>query len=280
MATLNKRWDMTNRNRNFLWASVLGVIVLGLLLLIETPIQESHQTKTAPSAAQINTITPLPQRSVTTVPGVTSTSTINPTATSTPEPAWVADFANPILAAIKDREPDFQDDFSTDTKRWYPVSLGELDFDKTLVIKEGMMHLEKAWGISNYYFLNKPNIVMQVEVMHPINRVTICSSYFLRYINSSDGFALTLYPGGYWEARNGTNSYPYQKSKMGEQSTEVIMIVYQSQVAFVIDGIPVAYDDDPLLLDEKNDDKRLFECNECAIDNVKVWNLDKIPDVP
>jgi tetratricopeptide (TPR) repeat protein len=39
-------------------------------------------------------------------------------ANSTSQPAWVTDFAEPILAAIEDREPDFQDGFSISAKGW------------------------------------------------------------------------------------------------------------------------------------------------------------------
>jgi hypothetical protein len=36
----------------------------------------------------------------------------------TPVPTWVIEFAEPILASIKDRPPDFQDDFSQASHYW------------------------------------------------------------------------------------------------------------------------------------------------------------------
>ena len=43
-------------------------------------------------------------------------SVVSPTQTELP--AWVTDFSEPILAAIQDHEPYFQDDFGTNTKGW------------------------------------------------------------------------------------------------------------------------------------------------------------------
>jgi len=40
------------------------------------------------------------------------------TPTATPPPSWVTDFAEPILAAIAGRQPDFQDDFSDKSGGW------------------------------------------------------------------------------------------------------------------------------------------------------------------
>jgi len=46
----------------------------------------------------------------------------NPKATQIP--LWVTDFANPIIVAVADRRPDFRDDFSFN-RRWYNIMSGE-----------------------------------------------------------------------------------------------------------------------------------------------------------
>ena len=51
-------------------------------------------------------------------PTATPTRTPRPTPTVTPIPAWVTEFAEPVLAAIEDRQPDFAEDFSRDRPGW------------------------------------------------------------------------------------------------------------------------------------------------------------------
>jgi tetratricopeptide (TPR) repeat protein len=82
--------------------------------------------------------TPIPSQttSPTSPPTITPTFTrtsIAYTPTATPPPAWVTDFAEPILAAITGRQPDFQDDFSDKSGGWTTASFcanwGYLNFD-------------------------------------------------------------------------------------------------------------------------------------------------------
>ncbi|MEK7786102.1 MAG: protein kinase, partial [Chloroflexota bacterium] len=76
----------------------------------------------APSATLVVAVlaptTPTPTSTPTAPPTVTPTPTVRPTRTPTPQPAWVTDFAEPILAAIANRQPDFQDDFSSRAGGW------------------------------------------------------------------------------------------------------------------------------------------------------------------
>jgi hypothetical protein len=255
---------------------VLGIVIIGVLLWVKTRNQGTSQIVTLTLPAT-QTFTPSPL--LTSTPSIASTLTPTPTTTTTPNPSWVTNFSDPILAAIKNREPDFQDDFSTDTKRWYSVSIGDgFDFDTTLVIKDGVMRLEEAYGISNYYFLNKPNIVLQVDVLHPISCcVSVNASHYFRECCKMDDY-LNLSSNTDWDAKSSTYSAA-GKYNYNEQRTQVIMIVEGSQVAYYINGLPVAYFDDPRLLVDKNN-IRYFVCSVCELDNVKVWNLANIVDRP
>jgi len=62
-----------------------------------------------------------------------------------------------------------------------------------------------------------------------------------------------------------------------------MVIVSGSRVAFYINGVPIAYYENPKLLDDKKNE-RLFKCsfngNICYFDNVKFWNLDNIANLP
>ena len=44
--------------------------------------------------------------------------TVTPTVTSTPQPAWVTDFADPVLAYIANRPPDILDEFNSVSSSW------------------------------------------------------------------------------------------------------------------------------------------------------------------
>src|SRR5688572_32011509 len=44
---------------------------------------------------------------------------LSPTPEALPFPAWVKDFADPILIALDGRRPDFQDDFTSLNKGWF-----------------------------------------------------------------------------------------------------------------------------------------------------------------
>jgi hypothetical protein len=79
---------------------------------------------------QTETETPIPQDSpAVQEPGTTAT-------TSTTIPDWVEEFSTPILSAIKDQPPDFEDDFSQVDPHWlYRTSL--LHSEETCPIPNG-----------------------------------------------------------------------------------------------------------------------------------------------
>jgi hypothetical protein len=64
------------------------------------------QSSAAPLFASVPTTTPRP------------TATPKSTPTITPMPAWIEDFAGPILAAIESQEPDLSADFSEENSEW------------------------------------------------------------------------------------------------------------------------------------------------------------------
>ena len=103
------------------------------------------------------TITTTPTSTVTTTATITPTRTPFPTATVTPIPTWVTEFAEPILAAIQDRTPDFQDDFSQD-QGWIHKNNSKLpwcSFSELRSIRN--MSIQKTW----VYW--SPDFVMQID---------------------------------------------------------------------------------------------------------------------
>jgi serine/threonine-protein kinase len=103
--------------------AVIVLLIVGGAIFGPGFFSTSAATPTEMSAAIVES-SPSPTRTISPTPTLTSTPTVTPTRTSQPTitptspPAWVSDFAEPILAAIANRTPDFQDDFSTRAGGW------------------------------------------------------------------------------------------------------------------------------------------------------------------
>jgi hypothetical protein len=102
----------------------LAVVVLALTILAcsvftpkSVPITTLVPTTKTPTPSFTPTISSTPSPSITPSP--------RPTLTSTPQPKWVADFAQPILDVIALRTPDFQDDFDDKSGRWQTDRCGQ-----------------------------------------------------------------------------------------------------------------------------------------------------------
>ncbi len=72
----------------------------------------ARETLTLTPVVSTETFIPTFSPSDTSTPAPSVTPSPRPTKTATPVPVWITDFAEPILAAIADRPPDFEEDFS------------------------------------------------------------------------------------------------------------------------------------------------------------------------
>jgi hypothetical protein len=99
--------------------SIFSLILVILMLVISSCSQVLSQPTTQftpgpPIETPIPSLTPT--ASNTSTPSFTPSP--RPTNTPTPQPGWVTDFAQPILDAIADRTPSFQDDFGPGSTGW------------------------------------------------------------------------------------------------------------------------------------------------------------------
>jgi serine/threonine protein kinase len=198
----------------------------------------------------------------------TLTRTPRPTATNTAIPSWVTDFAEPILAAISEREPYFQDDFGPNTEGWF------VQYGKGSISLEGeTLRLREGGSIANIYLRNKPDFALQVDISRP---ASCCV-----HVKISGENSIYLGPNGWGICRpDWADCSGYQRS-FG-QKIQVTVIVKDSQAGFYLMGFPAFYLEDPNLADIGRWGNVTFECGEdlCEFDNVKFWNLDKVPDLP
>lgn len=240
-----------------------------------TPLSTAMPTTMA-TPSNPSSSTPSPVITDTITPTTNPTHTSHPTRTASPYPSWVTDFAEPILAAIKDREPDFQDDFSVDTQRWFG---GYSSIDQ-LTIANGVMRIQGDAHISNYYFLYRPNIVLQVDILDPVIgpiRVDLSSLFEpIGVLQLESKTEWMVWDEGYTISSNGLYTSDGEK-------TRILIIIKNPRAVYYINSKPVAYFESPKLLNDRKN-QRAFVCsgdvNVCYFDNVKVWNLDKIQNLP
>jgi hypothetical protein len=252
--------------------AIISVIVFGMPLIKQqfsgVPVAISTVEHFAPITPTF-TLFP-PTSTLVLSPSPTLTRTPRPTATNTPIPAWVTDFAEPILAAIKDRKPDFQDDFSSDEPKgwWAPLQAGA---DTPISIEEGVMRLIGGGTASNIYLQRQSNFVYQVDISRPNSSRT--------NIRINNRNSIYLVRNGWGTCRDWSdcgNNYSFSfNSKI-----LVTIIVKDTQAGYYLMGVPVFhYTDTDLGGDTWA--TPMIDCDtSCEIDNVKFWNLDKIPNLP
>lgn len=187
----------------------------------------------------------------------TATAAASPNATLSP--SWVAEFAEPILAAIKDRTPDFQDNFSTTIGTW-----------QSGTIESGVLRDTDSHSITNSFFLNKPNFVFQVDVGQPS---TCCT-----HVRANDNNSIYLSPQDWGLCWSFKSDCDWDFLTWGTNKIQVIVIVKGTQFAFYLDGAPRGYQDRSSL----GSGQAGLMCSKetCEFDNVKFWNLDNVPNLP
>ena len=208
------------------------------------------------------------------------TRTPRPTGTATPLPSWVKEFSEPILAAIKDREPEFQDDFSdTYGKGWYIGFLGDPKYG--LTIEKGILFVKRNKGcdpVSNLA-LTHPNFILQIDL--PGNNGDVEYHGFMgggpRYFFTVRDEGTTIQWSFGSRDSYGTEQFGnLTKNTSSGNVSQAIIIKKGSQAAFYLNNIPLTYVDDPIL------DRPIYgimlNCGQ--YDNVKFWNLDKISNLP
>lgn len=212
------------------------------------------------------------------------------TATATPLPVVYA-FSEPILAAIKDREPDFQDDFSKVKPDWtFEVHNPGVDCPNTsMKITNGKMQIKvdsECGAFANLLNLHLYNYVVQVDMdLQQLEKsynadITIsgykCSLQRLLYIHSNGQWDLYLcdfYKTGF-------------ASFDPSDPVTITMISNGKENAIYVNAVPVIYFIDnekpskdnylSLVLEGK---VRSTSNNTVEFDNLKVWDLDKIENL-
>jgi hypothetical protein len=245
-------------------------------------------------------LTAFPSPSATTTPSVTTTFTPTssptatptrmqrPTPTATPIPAWVTEFAEPILAAMANTPPRFQDDFSQASDNW------RIDSRCRMKIKDSVFTMSVEEGRDAAYChhpgMQRNNFVLSVNVdLHELGS-NDSADIFWRGKDYSNCLAFSLWKDGFWSI-SACRKNLWIKLDSGRhsispaQKVTVIIISKGSEYGIYMDEAPVSYINDsgqyPGIVIKLGLSVPSTSPNPMvAYDNLKIWDLDYIPDPP
>jgi hypothetical protein len=270
------------------------VLVAGTSLAVMGYFQDSRLspvlaglTTTRPSEAVPTTlalaptVTPTPTLilAVASTPTPTVTPTPRPTRTASPQPEWVTEFAEPILEAIADRTPSFQDDFGAGSAGWKedycPGSMkyieGELVVTDCRVFRTNI-----DWR----------DFALEVDVRFLEGTISTAEWWLhFRDPGESSGLdhILTLSDNGnvrisLAKRTGGHDSAHFDNVALSNnQTNHILLIAKGNRFAFYLNGQPLHY--------AENDALRFgmswFDpTGEVAMDNFKIWDISDIPELP
>lgn len=259
------------KSRAGLW--ITGVFVFVIILGAIGTILWTQRSNIPALSALIGTTTPTATFTLlpTLTPTITPTRPPRPTATATPIPAWINDFAKPILAAIENRRPDLENDYSTDSK-----AFAACHPDSDCEVAGGVLVLKNTahWAV---FVAADPNDFVWIMEFTP------------RVVNGTSGMGFGC-PGLLVYLSPATSSIFLIDTKIGEYRSDigkditsrVLIIVKGNRVAIFLNDRPIYYRDGL-----KNEGRYLqFDTDqgsgstEIHIDNVKFWRLNNIPNLP
>jgi hypothetical protein len=250
-----------------------------------------------------NTSLPLPAATPTETRAVVSTlipspthTALSPLPTASPQmvsvPLWVTEFSSPIIAAVANRRPDFQDDFSRN-RGWFNLISGTA-FPLYAELKDEALLLtlpEKTKdSILFNPMVNRRNFILTLELRFDHNQPDDTVRFqFDRTPKQS--IALDLSNNRNWKIHWGSQDNWQSIAGVYEhfppERIPVTIIVRGTQCAVYFNNDPLTY------LHDCNIDSvtrawavsfRLLRDNGSAVvvnfDNLKLWDLDKVPDLP
>ena len=232
--------------------------------------------------------------------------TESPQPSEIPFPAWVTDFSGPILLAIQDRPPDFQDDFSQDTNGWLTRANAPQDVGNVAIASGGLM-MNPGPGISgqaDHYSTSIRDFVVQVDVNFPVpSEPSAARLEWLRY----EVYDSTLTQQGFdiqsdrswhlWSCPRETPEHPPECQEglpsgsasvdLSEPAT-VTLVSRGTELAVYLNGTPLTYYN--YLGQPPASHVRLTSWDDSedpghlgiVFDNFKIWELQSVflPDPP
>jgi hypothetical protein len=215
---------------------------------------------------------------------------------ATPLPEWVTEFADPILFAIKDERPVFQDDFST-YRGWINITSESIGyvyaerFEEKLLLK-----LPEDVEESVFYnprYLNRKNFVLTLDLRFQHNQPEDTIRFqFDGFSNEHVAFDLSNNRKWTFHWKSSENKletisgvYPH----FPPDYVPVTIIMLDTECAVYVNNDPLVYVDDCRILPTNEKENNWFTSFHLLrehkhavlinIDNLKLWDLDRIPSL-
>jgi hypothetical protein len=203
---------------------------------------------------------------------ISPTKTPRPAPTPTLPPAWVTDFAQPILAAIANLPPNFQDDFGPGSSSWKADEWcgARMKYvDGELVIKDCRASRQN---------INYQDFVIEFDAR--VLPGAASGSQWVFHFRDIGGptHAIHFYQNGdvlvFFYQDNSHESVLYDfpsAANPGNQSNHILVIGKGSRKAIFLNAKPLVSDE---AINPSSGDFRFFaDGTILAIDNIRVWNI-------
>lgn len=244
-----------------------GALALILVCAIVGIVLWTQRAKIPAFAGLLATPTSTPTLPPTLTPTITSTRTPRPTTTATPLPAWVTDFAQPILDAIADRPPSFQDNFGPGSAGWQAPDWcgrrmkyveGEMVVTDCRLFRPNINYSDFVIEFDGRFFDGAASDSRwSLHFRHTGGPAHIVSFHYNGNVNFS------FFEGGNYEFPNA--------AKSGTQSNHILIIGKGSRFAIFLNNTPFFEISVPL--PNYGDFKFFADETILAIDNLKIWNI-------
>lgn len=251
--------------------------------------------KTPPPETLVVMNTPTRGVEPTQTPLLTSTlapsPTLKPTRTATPEPEWVAQFAQPILNIIAVRAPDYTEDFSEASPDWQQeIKKCYVEPGRDCEISDGVYKISSKilneWAVTQIpCFLPFVNFAMSVDIN--TGQLSGENSADVAYNHRGSEFDFEIKDRGRWSVRihdpeNQNAGLGQVTIPLSQKIQKFLVIVHNNQIAFYLNDLPMAHADFIPVKNDRNLTLMAWSGGGTAkaeYDNVKIWVLDKVPEL-
>mgnify|MGYP001606525057 CR=1 FL=1 len=262
------------------------LLFFAALILFAPACITGNPLQPTPAAAPTEalTITPSPTRTA-----IPSPLPAYPTGESIP--LWVTDFADPILAEVADRKPDFEDDFSRN-RGWLNMMPG-LVWPLYAERYDGMLFLRLPEGTKDSILynsrINRRNFVLTLEFRFVHNQPDDAVRFqFSQPPDQSIAFDFSNNRNWkfQWGSENNLQSTAGIYDHFPPERIPLTIIMNGTQCAVYLNSDPLTYSSNCRInpLHESAVTFRLLSDNGSDVtanfDNLNLWDLDNIPNLP
>ena len=241
---------------------VIAIIVLGVMVAPKI-------SGIFASPAPANTASPpvtITKISIAT-PTMTPTRTPRLTSTPTPPPVWVKDFAEPILSTIANYPPTLQDDLHDNLGGWYP---GHHDNSYQFQFVDNELIFDDC--SANRSKMAYTDFVLELDFqIYSNSHLRIYYRNLYGFLIQQDGhLEIGLSP---W-----TKETPIDIPREVYNPNHVLLIAKGNRYAFYVNEKPIYYLEDSYFFTKE---AIFFVAHgKVGLDNLKIWDLEKIPNLP